>query len=338
MAAGRILVRWQPAPVERFADLHPALVVQMDRQGGVFTAAQARAVGHTESQLQALRRRKILVSVRRGVYAWSAVYVTADPQTQHRIDCAAVRLTLEAPAVLSHQSAGVIHGLEMLDADLSTVHVTRGDTSGARQEAGVHHHVAEIPDEHLLERTDALDVTTVARTAVDIARSTDRYECAVAAFDSALRLGVPLSELRAVVDRCRSWPGARFVSTALDFADGRAANPGESWSRVVLAQQGVAPDDLQVAVYDADGLIGYVDFGWKGVVGEFDGRYKYGLSAGGSAGVSDALWAEKKREDRLRAQREVVRWTVADLHEPGRLAARVLAAMARAVARRNFSS
>ncbi len=321
--------------MSHLADLHPDLVVQMDRQGGVFTAAQARAVGHTESQLQVMRRRRILVSVRRGVYAWTAAYVAADPPTRHQIACAAVRLTLEAPAVLSHQSAGVFHALEMLDADLSTVHVTRGESSGARKEARVHHHVAEIPDEHLLVRSDAWDVTTVARTAVDIARSTDRYECAVAAFDSALRQGVPLSELRAVVDRCRSWPGARFVSTALDFADGRAANAGESWSRVVLAQQGVAPDDLQVAVYDADGLIGYVDFTWHGVVGEFDGRYKYGLGVGGPAGASDALWAEKKREDRLRAQREVVRWTVADLHQPARLAARVLSAQARALSRRD---
>jgi hypothetical protein len=305
--------------MDRFSDLHPGLVATMEQQGGVFTAAQARGFGHTESQLQVMRRRRVLESVRRGVYAWSEACRTADSEERHRLDCAAVRLTLSAPAVLSHESAAVIHGLELLDADLSFVHVTRGDSAGARQEAGVHHHVAEIPDEHLLRRVGDLDVTTSARTAADIARSTGRYECAVAVFDSALRLGVAPSELRQVVDRCRSWPGARFVSTALAFADGRAANAGESWSRVVLAQQGVPPDDLQVATYDSDGLIGYVDFGWRGVVGEFDGRFKYGLGPSGQAGGSDALWAEKKREDRLRAQSEVVRWTVADLHHPDRL-------------------
>jgi hypothetical protein len=32
-------------------------------------------------------------------------------------------------------------------------------------------------------------VTSAARTAVDVARETDRFECAVAAFDSALRHG-----------------------------------------------------------------------------------------------------------------------------------------------------
>ena len=314
-------------------DLHPALVARMQRQGGVFTAPQARAVGHTESQLQALRRAKVLVSVRRGVYAWRAAYLEAEPLARHAIDCAAVRQALTSAAVLSHQSAAVDQGLEMLDADLTKVHVTRGESAGSRQEAGVHHHVAELPEDHVLRRPDAMDVTTTSRTAVDLARGTDRLECAVAAFDSALRLSVPLADLRAVVERCRSWPGARFVSTALDMADGRAANPGESWSRVVLVGQGVPPDDVQVPVYDDDGLIGIVDFTWRGVFGEFDGRFKYGLGPDGEAGAAAVLWAEKKREDRLRAQGEVVRWTVSDLHHPRRLAARVLAAKARAAGR-----
>ena len=102
-------MRWQPAPMKQLADLHPALVVRMDRQGGVFTAAQARAVGHTDSQLQVLRRRKILVSVRRGVYAWSAVYVTADPQTSRSgSGVARTRVSAGEHAAAAHRLGGYV--------------------------------------------------------------------------------------------------------------------------------------------------------------------------------------------------------------------------------------
>ena len=76
---------------------------------------------------------------------------------------------------------------------------------------------------------------------------------------------VPGGARRGVRSRCRSWPGARLASGALPLADGRADNPGESWSRVVLIALGFAPDDLQVRLEDDEGLIGYADFGWDDV-------------------------------------------------------------------------
>jgi len=122
----------------------------------------------------------------------------------------------------------------------------------------------------------------------------------------------------------------------VSHADGRAANPGESWSRVELIRHGVPPDDLQVALHDQDGLIGYGDFGWDGVIGEFDGKVKYGVAAGTDPErAGGVLWAEKIREDRIRALGlEVVRWTFADLGRPGLVAARVRRAMARRDERR----
>ncbi|RWZ59274.1 hypothetical protein ELQ92_13525 [Labedella populi] len=49
-------------------------------------------------------------------------------------------------------------------------------------------------------------------------------------------------------------------------------------------------------------------------VGEFDGRIKYSRNRlPGEASVEDVVWAEKRREDDLRAaQSEVVRWTWQD--------------------------
>jgi len=57
-------------------------------------------------------------------------------------------------------------------------------------------------------------------------------------------------------------------------------------------------------------------------VGEFDGRTKYRIPAGASAEeVGRVLWAEKKREDRLRRRTRVARWVWADLLRPDRLLA-----------------
>ncbi len=57
---------------------------------------------------------------------------------------------------------------------------------------------------------------------------------------------------------------------------------------------------------------------------EFDGRMKY------ASGDPSVLWAEKRREDRLReAGYIVIRVTWADLKEPARIVARIRRALAR---------
>ena len=61
--------------------------------------------------------------------------------------------------------------------------------------------------------------------------------------------------------------------------------------------------ELQFKVFDREGvLLGVSDWGWPDhrLLGEFDGRVKYGplLKPGQSA--SDAVFDEKRREDKLR--------------------------------------
>jgi hypothetical protein len=127
-----------------------------------------------------------------------------------------------------------------------------------------------------------------------------------------------------------------MVSGALAMADGRAANPGESWSRVILIRLGLTPLDLQVRLADEDGLIGYADFGWGDVVGELDGKGKYGI--GVETDPQEAVRIvrrEKRREDRIRGLGlEVARWEYADHFRPAVIRQRVLEAMARAAQRR----
>lgn len=104
------------------------------------------------------------------------------------------------------------------------------------------------------------------------------------------------------------------------FADPRAESVGESVSRVLIAELGFAPPELQIEFRLPDGRLARADFYWPeaGLVGEFDGEVKYSR-AQDLTGLdpADAVIAEKRREDGLRALGHgVARWGWAELREP----------------------
>ena len=311
-------------------DVPPRLLNVMVRHGGAFTAQQAYAAGATVREVQDARERKELVNLRRGVYALRSTYEQLTPEAQYRVQTHGALLVLKAPATISHETAALWCDLELLRPDLQLLHVTRPDLPASRREAGIHHHPGALPPAHVTT-VRGVRVAGAARTAVDLARNHD-FATGLAAADSALRAGATGPQLVEAMGFCRAWPGARRASRAISEADGRAANPGESLSRAVLVAAGLQPSDLQVEIRDGRGLVGYADFGWLPlkVLGEFDGRGKYGTDA---ATAADVVWAEKIREDRLRALGYVVvRWTWADLLDPDRLVARVRRALAAAQA------
>ncbi len=100
----------------------------------------------------------------------------------------------------------------------------------------------------------------------------------------------------------------------------------------MMHRAGLPAPELQVEVSDADGgPLGRTDFGWhRGrLLGEFDGRVKYGrlLKPGETPG--DAVFDEKVREDALRdSGSRVVRWIWAELAEPAIVVERIRRAIA----------
>ena len=81
-------------------------------------------------------------------------------------------------------------------------------------------------------------------------------------------------------------------------------NVGESRSRVAMSRFGVAPPVLQWEVVGPGGVVlGTAGFGWPehGVVGEFDGLVRYGRVLRAGQVRAEAVVAEKRREDRMRA-------------------------------------
>lgn len=145
--------------------------------------------------------------------------------------------------------------------------------------------------------------------------------------DAALATGlVSPADLTAALQRSARWPGNPAARRAIAFADGRSQSVGESRSRVAIHSAGLPKPALQYAVPLCAGGTAYADFAWPVLrtVGEFDGQIKYGrlLRPGQSAG--DAVFAEKRREDAVRAEDlGVVRWTWVDLDHFAPTAARL---------------
>jgi hypothetical protein len=290
----------------------------------------AVAAGYSDDELAALVRRDEWVRVRRGAYLDGLL--PDDVVERHRLLVSATLAALRRSAVVSHQSAAVLHGLPLWGVRLDRVHVTRRPPAWNDSSRLLVTHVARLRDAEVIE-IDGVQVTTLVRTALDLARSLP-HEPAVVVLDAALNTErlEPTSLQDRLFDIAGS-RGSRAAGRAVRFADGRSESVGESRSRILLHRLGLAPSDLQFRVTAPDGrFVAQTDFVWESerLVGEFDGRVKYGRLLRPGQGPGDAVFAEKQREDAIRDEGlAVVRWTWGDLQRPERLGARIARALAR---------
>lgn len=274
------------------------------------------AGGIAPHEVRGRLRRRELVGVRRGRYVAGAL--PTRPEQRHLLQVLAAATELAPDVVVSHVSAAVLHGLPVWGAGLVRVHATRSRRSGAPRGAVTHLHAARMdPDEVVLVR--GARVTSVARTAVDCARTLP-FDAGLVVVDAALHRHLVMpADLAGALARARGRPGVPAAARVLASADAGAESMGETRSRAALRDAGLPAPVLQWPVVRADGVVlGEADFGWpaSGVVGEFDGRVEYGRSAAPGQDPAEALWAEKRREDAIRAEGlAVVRWTWADLDE-----------------------
>jgi len=285
---------------------------------GPLSLRELAAAGVDGDEVRRMHRRGELARIAPGTYVDPTDPRLRRPEDRHQLQVAVAVPRIASDAVVSHQSAAVLHGLPAWNLPLARVHATRPRRSGALRTGRLHLHTAPLePDEIVV--VGGVAVTTVARTLVDVAR-TAGFEEAVAVLDAALhrRLVTPAA-LADVLERVTGWPGVPRARRAVEFADPRAMSVGESRSRVAMSRLGVARPVLQWAVTGPNGgLLGTADFGWPdhGVVGEFDGAVKYGRQLRPGQAPTDVVVAEKRREDGMRTVlRGFVRWTWAELDD-----------------------
>ncbi len=263
--------------------------------------------GLTRNSLNRLLREDELSRIRRGVFT------DPTPAPDNIVHTQLIHATLpllSAEAVVSHQSAAILLGLPYAGQPPNRVHVTRLTGSNGRSRGCLTVHKALLsPDE--ITDVGGVPVTTLARTAVDLARDSS-YEWGVIAMDAALRLGASREELGASVLQCGRMWGVTRARAALDFADGRSESPLESVSRVHFSRMGIPMPEPQFVIRTPSGqFVARADFGWKAerLVGEADGMIKYGELLRPGQTAIDAVRSEKAREQAIRDQGFwVVRW------------------------------
>ncbi len=309
--------------------MRPSLTAHANAQSGVITRAQALEQGYTPEEVRVLVRRGNWIAIRRGAYVDSSTWAGADTSRRHLLLTRAALLAVDDESVASHDSAAVAHRLPTWGLDLRAVMLTRPRRRTARREAGVVHHIAELPDPHVTT-AQGLPVTSAVRTALDISRERG-YEAGLVCTDAALHAGAAIADLRKAADLMAEWPGGATSSAVALAADGRIESPGESLTRVILDTMSIAWEpQLRLPAVGARADFELVGLG---VIVEFDGRAKY-VTKGGTPDVQ-ALWEEKKREDRIRELGyEFVRVYWEDLFGDRRIRTeqRIRAAIARAVA------
>ncbi len=285
--------------------------------------------GFTDDELARLLRRGELSRLRRGAYLTPAPAL--GPVERHRLLVQATVRSLRRPAVVSHQSAAVLLGLPLWGMGLARVHVTRRPPASSELGRYLRTHVARLRDDEVTS-VDGVLVTDPVRTLLDLAR-THPFEPAVAAVDAALfRKKVPAELLTARLGDIAGTSGSRRAARAVAFADGRSESVGESRSRVLLHRLGLPPSTLQLRIPVSAAAPARVDFAWEDeqVVGEFDGRVKYGRLLRPGQEPGDAVFQEKRREDAIRDESwGVVRWTWGELTPGDVVGARVRRALAR---------
>lgn len=250
----------------------------------MFTPAEARALGWSDSALSRAVRSGRLVRVRHGQLSASAAVGVRE------LGIAACQAC--AGSVLSHRSALLAYGLPILGSFPVRPQLTVPPRRIGRL-VDAHLHRATLRPADIVLTPDG-PATSVARTLVDHARRTSTA-AAVVAIDAALnRRLVTVAEIEHVLVACWNWPGIRRAQRALPLADGRSESPLESVSRLVIGWLRLPMPDSQTLVLDGSGRpVGRLDFYWDeyGVAGEADGRSKYE-----DRGV---LTHEKDRQERI---------------------------------------
>lgn len=256
-------------------------------QGGCFTYRQAQTVGWTYALLSSAVRRHQLHRVRAGVWIESPLWDALDERGRHLTAVRADLLVLPAGWHAGRRSAAVAMQLPLIGA-LPTVPQLVAEKAG--RATSRHRKVSALPEGHTAVR-DGIPITTLARTAIDIAR-VESFLSAVVVMDAVLGMGVDPARLADVLDQMDRWPGAAGARRALDFANGLSESALESLSRVRIHERRLPTPELQVDIFLGDRLLGRADKLWRAqqVVGEDDGMAKLGSTADGQRQTLKALY------------------------------------------------
>ncbi|AMD87283.1 hypothetical protein AXF14_06380 [Actinomyces radicidentis] len=277
--------------------------------------ALARTGNRNELTRQA-RTEGTLLRLRAGAYVDRRAFARLRPSEQHRVRIIAAHRCddLQDGAALARESAAIMMGIPLIGPVPERVQLVRPARLGGRLTATTR--TLTAPPSVDLTDLAGVPITSAAQTLIDLGRRRS-FASTLASMDHCLHTtAVSKEQLLGLLATQQHRPGNGLARRAIEWSDSRAESPGESLSRAVIIENGLAVPDLQRELLDDDGeFLGRVDMLWEehGVVGEFDGAMKYTRGLTG-AYPQEVVVAERRREHALesRGHVRVARWTWAD--------------------------
>jgi hypothetical protein len=155
-----------------------------------FTSERLRAGAKSSAQIATMIRNGALVPIGRGVYVSPAVAreFAAVLHGDHILRAAAALVRNGPACAVSHQSAALLHRIDLIGEDVSEVTITTRNGGRRGHRHSVHTYSNGLSDAHITHKF-GLPVTTAARTVADLARTLPYAEGVVAA-DSVLHHGL----------------------------------------------------------------------------------------------------------------------------------------------------
>lgn len=302
-------------------DLRAQLGLVLARGHGTATSRDLRSLGLGTAQVATIVRREVLLHVARGAFVDGEAYAMASPRERHVLRARAVARTWPDGTAVSHTSGAVMLELPVRRLD-ERIHGCRIAAGQHRKNSVYTLHTGYVGASG--SEVGGVMVLEPRFVVMGIAELLGR-DAAVMTADAALHRGIlTVPELQTACDARLNHPAHALLERSIQLVDARTESPGETLARILMLDLGMVPVP-QVEIYDAEGLVGRVDFLLEGtkVVVEFDGMMKYGSP--------EDLVAEKRRELRLqRAGYVVVRLVWADLKHPERVRALLRGALAAA--------
>lgn len=297
-------------------------------QHGLLLRRTALRLGLDDNWLHRMMRAGAVVRVRHGVYADPGVWSHLSPAERHVLLSRAVMEMYDDRVALSHASAHLTRGGPSWGLDLRTVNMTNLFGRGDRVQSGITHHrgTTWVGD---VSRYDGHWITSPARTAVETAAAAPPVP-AVSVLDWTLQQGLATQEqLEAYAEvHMREWPGSVGLPTAVSRCDGRSESVGETRTRLILEDHGIAVEPQWTVFHPSGRVAGRVDLllPGLGMMGEFDGNVKYGRLLKPGQTLEDVIRDERARElllEELTGLR-MIRFIWSDLDQPLRMVNRVL--------------
>jgi hypothetical protein len=211
----------------------------------------------------------------RGKLRWNyiavhpGVYIPNGAERTVFLNTVAAWLWTGRKGIIAGRAAAALHGAKWVNASTPIEVIAEH----GRRRAGVIVREQRIGDDEIT-CVAGMPVTTVSRTALDLARHLPRNN-AVAHLDAlAAATGTTCADAFALAERYRRTPGIRRARIALSLMDAGAQSPRETRLRLWLIDDGLPPPRTQIRVSDECNEA-FLDMGYdEPMVGlDYDGEH-----------------------------------------------------------------